>query len=160
LFGSAQTECLPNAEFIHRAESEGWLTLVDGSHSRMHVTSPRSPTVCCCYSPNRRIKFQGSFSNICRLGDRFWRSFNRILQPNGCLCEAACLISAFIRVQVPRRWTTKLLHISVAPSAWFEANFNAERQTHVLDSIIRSVHSQPTRRVPDRRIPENLTLSG
>jgi len=30
---------------------------------------------------------------------------------------------------------------SVAPSAWFEEQFNAEHQTQALDAIIRLLHS-------------------
>jgi hypothetical protein len=35
----------------------------------------------------------------------------------------------------------------VAPNAWFEEQFNAENQTRILDSILRSLHEEPLREI-------------
>ena len=42
---------------------------------------------------------------------------------------------------------------TVAPSPWFEEHFNVERQTQVLDTIIRSAHREQPRRAVTALIP-------
>jgi hypothetical protein len=46
--------------------------------------------------------------------------------------------------------------VAVAANSWFEEQFNAEKQTRVLDAIIRAVHQRPLQGTnPPSHIPKD-----
>jgi len=160
LIGPAQTECLPNAEVIHRAQSEGWLELVT-------KLIPKQDALQVAQTSNGLLLLQSRSTDQvpAKIFDylQIGRPILAVVQPNS---PAERLLE---RSGVPYRCVYPdssreaiddivagffdLPSEAVAPSPWFEANFNAELQTQALDSVICSLYSEQPSRALTAQLP-------
>jgi hypothetical protein len=89
---------------------------------------------------------------------------HRIRLPNACLSESAWLCccvypgSASEAIDDVVASFFDLPSTPMAPSAWFEEQFNAENQTRMLDAIIRSLHGSPMRDVSSQAESSSTSL--
>ena len=155
LIGTAQAACLPGSEFIQRAKSEGWLDVVTQQIPQREAThvSQTSNGLLLLQSQSADHVPAKIFEYL-----QIGRPILALVKPNspaerllegsgvpyrcvypGCTAEAVDeIVASFF----------DLPSTAVAPSPWFEEQFNAERQTRVLDLIIRSLHSEePSRKL-------------
>jgi len=160
LIGPAQTECLPNAEVIHRAQSEGWLELVT-------KLIPKQDALQVAQTSNGLLLMQSQSADHvpAKIFDclQIGRPILAVVQPNS---PAERLLE---RSGVPYRCVypdssreaiddivagfLDLPSEAVAPSPWFEANFNAALQTQALDSVICSLYSEQPSRALTAQLP-------
>jgi hypothetical protein len=149
LVGQTHTECLPGPEFIHRAKDGGWLDLVTERVPRqeaLHIAQTSDGLL--LMQSQSADHIPAKIFDYLRIG----RPILAFVQPNS---PAERVLE---RSGVPYRCVypcsrpeviddivadfLALPSAAVAPSSWFEENFNAERQTQELDFIIRSVQSE------------------
>jgi hypothetical protein len=149
LIGPAQTECLPGPGFLHRAKSEGWLDLVTECiphQEALDVAQTSSGLL--LLQPRSVSQVPGKLFEYLQIG----RPILAFIQPNS---PAERLLE---RSGVPYRCLYPgstpeaiddvvagffdLPTTPVAPNAWFEEQFNADRQTRILDSVIRTLHGE------------------
>jgi glycosyltransferase involved in cell wall biosynthesis len=154
LIGSAHSDCLPSPDFIRRGNAEGWLDVVTKRIPQQEALQvAQLSTGLLLLQPQSSTQVPGKLFEYLQIG----RPILAFIQPNS---PAERLLE---RSGVPYRCVYpgstpeamddavasffELPSTAVAPNLWFEENFNAERQTRVLDSIIRSVHgAQPSRK--------------
>jgi glycosyltransferase involved in cell wall biosynthesis len=152
LIGPAQTDCLPGPEFIHRAESEGWLELVTERIPQQEaLLAAQTSNGLLLLQPHSAVQVPAKLFEYLEIG----RPILAFVQPNS---PAERLLE---RSGVPYRRVypgsapaaiddivASFFHLpsmTVAPSPWFEEQFNVEHQTQTLDAIIRSLRSVPAR---------------
>ena len=160
LIGPVQPDSIPGPEFIHRAKTEGWLDLVTEQIPQSEARQiAQTSDGLLLLQPQSAVQVPGKLFEYLKIG----RPILAFVQPNS---PAERLLE---RSDVPYRCvypgnTPEAIDDAVAgffdlpstavnPSPWFEEHFNAERQTQVLDTIIRSVHSGQPRRALTSPIP-------
>jgi glycosyltransferase involved in cell wall biosynthesis len=149
LIGPAETEALPNQEFLDRSRAEGWLELVNKQiHQGEALKIARSSDRLLLIQPQSTTQVPGKLFEYLQIG----RPILAFIQPNSPserLLERSgvpyrCVYPGSSPVAIDDTVASffDLSSTAVAPSPWFEANFNAEHQTQMLDSIICSLHSE------------------
>jgi len=148
LIGPAQTECLPSPEFRERAKPEGWLDL-------MTERIPKIEARQIAQTSNALLLLQaGSADQVpAKLFEylQIGRPILAFLQPDSsterilerCGVPYRCVYPGSAP-EVADRIVANFFDLpasAVAPSPWFEEQFNAECQTRILDSIIRLVQN-------------------
>jgi hypothetical protein len=150
LIGPAETGALPNPQFLERALAAGWLELV-----RERI--PQLDALQIARSSDGLLLLQ--LQSDVHLPAKIFE-YLQIGRP----------ILAFIRRDSPAEWLLKRSGVpnrcvypdstpeltddtvagffdlpsnAIAPSSWFEQQFNVENQTRQLDAIIRSLHQEP-----------------
>jgi hypothetical protein len=153
LIGPVQSDCLPSPEFIDRAKAQGWLELVNNKIPHQQAIGvEQTSDALLLLQPHSMDQVPGKLFEYLQIG----RPILASVQPNSS-CER--LIE---RSGVPHRCVYPgstpeaiddivagffdLPSTAVTPSPWFEEQFNAEHQTRVLDSIIRSLQSEEPNR--------------
>jgi hypothetical protein len=150
LIGPAQTECLPGPEFIHRAKSRGWLDLVTEripQQEALHVTQTSNGLLLLQSRSTEQVPAK-TFEYL-----QIGRPILAYIQPNSPaerLLERSGVPYRCLYPGITPEATDDIVvgffdlpSTAVAPGAWFEGHFNADRQTRVLDSIIRSLRRCP-----------------
>jgi glycosyltransferase involved in cell wall biosynthesis len=149
LVGPAEPGTLPNEEFLGRARAEGWLDLVTEripQHEALQIA--RSSDCLLLLQPQSATQVPGKLFEYLQIG----RPILAFIQPNS---PAERLLE---RSGVPYRCVYPgtnpaaiddtvagffdLPSTAVAPSTWFEEQFNAENQTRMLVVLIRSLHNE------------------
>lgn len=159
LIGSAETGALPNQEFLDRARAAGWLDLVTERIPRREALQiARSSDGLLLLQPHSTTQVPGKLFEYLQIG----RPILAVIQPNSpseqllgrsgvryrCLYPGSSpgviddVVSGFF----------ELSSTAVAPSPWFEDQFNAENQTRQLDAIIRSLHKKQVRGANTSRV--------
>jgi glycosyltransferase involved in cell wall biosynthesis len=149
LIGPAESDCLPGADFSERARSEGWLDLVteripqgearqvaqssDGLLLMESESTSHIPAKIFEYLQIGRpiLAFTRPDSPAERLLKRSGVPF-RIVHPNATPETTDSIMAEFLSLPCT----------PVAANAWFEEEFNAEKQTLQLHGIIRSLHNR------------------
>ena len=162
LIGPAQAECLPPPEFIQSAQSEGWLDLAT---ERIPQQDARQVAKTCdgflLLQPGSADQVPAKIFEYLQIG----RPILAFVQPNSPTERVLERSGVPYRCVYPGSTPEAVDNIvgdffdlptsTVAPSPWFEEHFNAERQTQVLDTIIRSVHSERPRLELIAQIPHS-----
>jgi glycosyltransferase involved in cell wall biosynthesis len=152
LIGPAQAECLPDAEFLRRAQSEGWLELVTEQipHVAAREAQQGSDGLILLQSQSA-TQVPGKLFEYLQIGRpilaflRPGSPAERLLQQGG--IPYRCVYPDMSAEAVDNVLTDflDLPRAVTFPSRWFEENFSAQRQAEALDSIIRSLHHLPLR---------------
>jgi hypothetical protein len=152
LIGPSQTDCLPNAEFIHRAQSEGWLELVTN-------LIPQQDALQVARTSNGLLLIQSQSADhvpakifdCLQIGRPILACIQRNSPAERLLERSGVPYRCVYRGSTPEAIDDavagffELPSTAVAPNAWFEEQFNAEHQTQTLDAVIHSLHNVPAR---------------
>jgi hypothetical protein len=155
LIGSAQTECLPSPEFIHRAKTQGWLELVTETVPQREARQvARTSDGQLLLQPQSTTQVPGKLFEYLQIG----RPILAFIQANSPSERLLAQSGVPYRCVYPGSTAEEIDEVvaaffdlpstAVAPSPWFEEHFNAECQTRMLDTIIRSLQSEePSRKL-------------
>jgi hypothetical protein len=155
LIGPAEPACLPSAEFLHRARSEGWLDLVpERIPQRAARQAAQSSNGLLLMQSGSSVHIPAKIFEYLQIG----RPILAFIHPNSPaerLLERSGVPFRCVYAGTAPEATDNIVaeffdlpSTPVAPSSWFEEEFNAEKQTLQLDAIIRSLHNQPARDIP------------
>ncbi len=152
LIGPAETDALPNHEFLNGARAQGWLELVNElipqpealniartSHSLLLLQLRSSVHI-----PAKIFEYVQIGRPILAFVDQDSPS-ERLLERSGVPYRCVYPGSAPEAIDNVVAEFFSLASEPVAVSPWFEEHFNAEKQTRQLDAIIHSVHNEPVR---------------
>ena len=147
LVGSMESDCLPAPEFLKRAKAQGWLELIAHQvpHQKARLLAQTSDALL-LVQPHSSLQVPGKLFEYLRLG----RPILAYILPNtpiewilkqsgvtyGCVYAGSSAQDMDNAIE-------NFFHLKadVGPaSAWFEQNFNAKKQTQVLEMLIRSLH--------------------
>jgi hypothetical protein len=148
LIGSAEPVNLPNTEFLDRARAAGWLELVT-------ETIPKCEALQIARSSHGLLLIQLSTSfhvpakifEYLQIGRPILAFIQqnspseRLLERSGVPYRCVYQGSTTEAIDDAVAGFFDLPSTAVAPSSWFEREFNAENQTRILDGIIQSLHN-------------------
>jgi hypothetical protein len=149
LIGLAQTECLPSPEFIRRARSEGWLELVTEQVPRKIAReAAQTSTGLLLLQSQSSTQVPGKLFEYLQIGRPILAFIQpdspseRLLKQSG--VPYRCVYSGSAPGAIDDVVASFFdLPPTVVPAApWFEEQFNAEHQSRLLDSLIRSLHNE------------------
>jgi glycosyltransferase involved in cell wall biosynthesis len=150
MIGPAQPECLPGAEFLRRAQSQGWLELVTEQIPHVAAREAQQGSDGLVLLQSQSVtQVPGKLFEYLQIGRpilaflRPGSPAERLLQQGG--IPYRCVYPDMSNEVVSNVLTDFLAlpTVEAAPSRWFEENFSAQRQAEALDSIIRSLHPLP-----------------
>jgi glycosyltransferase involved in cell wall biosynthesis len=149
LVGFAEHGSLPQPEFLERASAAGWMDLRAARVPREEAeqTSLTSDGLL-LVQPHSAIQVPGKLFEYLQIGRPILAYIlpaspaERILEGGGVRYTAIYPGSSQATVEDRVEEFFKQPFETVAPSAWFEEQFNAERQTAALDRLIRTIHSR------------------
>jgi hypothetical protein len=165
LIGPAQPECMPSREFIGRATRAGWLELVNE-----RIPQADALQIACTSNALLLVQPRSTDQVPAKLFEylQIGRPILAFLEANSAterILERSGVPYLCVYPGSPREAVDRVVgdfldlpSLSVAPSPWFEEQFNAERQTRLLDSIIRWVHNkQPSPKLTAHILLGNTT---
>ena len=152
LIGPVQPDSIPGPEFIHRAKTEGWLDLVTEQMPQWEARQiAQTSDGLLLLQPQSAVQVPGKLFEYLKIG----RPILAFIQPNspaehllkGSGVPYRCVYpgSSPEAIDDAVAGFFDLPSTAVAPSPWFEEQFNAEHQTRMLDALIRSLDSNPMR---------------
>ena len=148
LIGTTSVRELPNHEFLDRAQSEGWLDLVtERIPQREALQIARSSDGLLLLQPQSTTQVPGKLFEYLQIGRPILAFVppdspsERLLQRSGVPYRSVYPVSTPEAIDDAVADFFDLPSAPVAPNAWFEEQFNAENQTRILDSILRSLHN-------------------
>jgi hypothetical protein len=152
LIGPAETDCLPGPEFIQRAQSEGWLQLVTEQIPQQDALQvAQTSNGLLLLQPQSAVQVPAKLFDYLQIGRPILACIQRnspaerLLERSGVPHRCVYPGSTPATIDDTVAGFFDLPSTAVAPSAWFEEQFNAEHQTQALDTIIRSLHRVPAR---------------
>lgn len=152
LIGSADARALPNQKFLGRAQAEGWLDLVaEQIPQREALQIARSSDGLLLLQPQSTTQVPGKLFEYLQIGRPILAFIQpnspaeRLLERSGVPYRCVYPGSAPGAIDETMAGFFDLPSTAVAPSAWFEEQFNAVHQTQTLDALIRSLHRVPVR---------------
>jgi len=148
LIGPAQTECLPSPEFLDRAKCEGWLDLITERIPKIEARQvAQTSNALLLLQAGSADQVPAKLFEYLQIG----RPILAFLQPNSSAERVLERSGVPYRCVYPGSTPEAVDHTvvdffelpssAVAPSPWFEEQFNAKHQTRILDSIIRLVQN-------------------
>jgi hypothetical protein len=149
LIGPVQTECLPDPEFIHRAKTQGWLELVAEQiplREARQVAQTSDGLV--LLQPNDPVAVPAKIFDYLQIGRPILAFIQpkspaeRVLEQSG--VPYRCIHPGSTPEAIDNAVISflDLPSTPVAPSPWFEEQFDAEYQTRMLDTVIRSLRKR------------------
>jgi glycosyltransferase involved in cell wall biosynthesis len=151
LIGTVEAGALPEPEFLERAQSQGWLDLRTEWIGRDEALDiERSSDGLLLLQPQSSTQVPGKLFEYLQIGRPILAFVQpnspskRLLERGGVAYRCVHPGSAPSEIDEAVAGFFELPSAPVAPSAWFEEQFNAESQTRVLDSLIRLVQSKRT----------------
>ena len=149
LIGPVQTECLPDPEFIHRAKTQGWLELVAEQiplREARQVAQTSDGLV--LLQPRDPVAVPAKIFDYLQIGRPILAFIQpkspaeRVLEQSG--VPYRCINPGSTPEAIDNAVISflDLPSTPVAPSPWFEEQFDAEYQTRMLDAVIRSLRKR------------------
>lgn len=150
LIGPVGQGCLPDAEFICRATNQGWLELLNEQipQSEARRVAQTSDGLL-LLQPQSTVQVPGKLFDYLQIG----RPILAFIQPNSpterILEKSGVAYRCVYPDSTPEMMDDvvasffDLASAPISPSPWFQAQFNAEYQTQILDDLIHSLHSKP-----------------
>jgi glycosyltransferase involved in cell wall biosynthesis len=148
LIGSAAPACLPAAEFVDHATTQGWLDLIPNAVPRDEaVAAMRGSDALLLLQPQSSLQVPGKLFEYLLTGHPILAFVPRgspvewILQNSG--VTYSCVHPEDSRAEMDQAvlafFQSDLR--PALPNAWFEEHFNAERQTEQLHQLITKLHT-------------------
>jgi hypothetical protein len=152
LIGPAEAGTIPNEEFLGHAQAEGWLDLVTERIPQCEALQiARSSDSLLLLQPHSTTQVPGKLFEYLQIG-RPILAFIQPDSPSEHLLERSgvpyrCVYPGCTPAAIDDTVAGffDLPSTAVAPSPWFEEQFNTEHQTQKLAALIRSLHSGPKR---------------
>ena len=149
LIGPMEREELPSQEFLDSARSHGWLELVAQKIPKLDALQiARSSDSLLLLQPQSSTQVPGKLFEYLQIGRPILAfvapnsASQQLLEQSGvpyrCVYPGTCpariddIVAEFFH----------LPSVAVAANSWFEEQLSAEKQTRVLDAIIRTVHQR------------------
>jgi glycosyltransferase involved in cell wall biosynthesis len=149
LRGPAQTNCLPNSEFILRARSQGWLDLgTEQIPQREASQLAQTSDGLLLLQPHTSLHVPAKIFEYLQIGRPILAFIQprspaeRLLEGSGVPYRCVYPGSTPEAIDDTVADFFGLPSTAVAPSPWFEEQFNAANQTRMLHGIIRSLHTR------------------
>ncbi len=150
LIGPGEPSCLPDAEFTCHATNQGWLELVNEQIPQCEARRvAQTSDGLLLLQPQSTVQVPGKLFDYLQIG----RPILAFIQPNSPAERILEKSGVAYRCVYPDSTPEMMDNIvagffdiqstSVSPSPWFQAQFNAEYQTQILDDLIHSLHSKP-----------------
>jgi glycosyltransferase involved in cell wall biosynthesis len=144
MIGTVEEGALPGPEFLARARNQGWLDLSTEWIERDEALDiERTSDGLLLLQPQSSTQVPGKLFEYIQIG-RPILAFVQRESPSQRLLEQSGVVHRCVHpgaspneIDEAIAGFFELPSTPVAPSAWFEEQFNAENQTRVLDSIIR-----------------------
>jgi hypothetical protein len=147
LVGSAHSDCIPDPEFIHRAKTQGWLDLVTETIPQREARQvARASDGLLLLQPQSSTQVPGKLFEYLQIGRPILAlvppdsACERLLERSGVAYRCVYPGSASEAIDAAVAGFFDLSATPVAPSPWFEEQFNAENQTRMLHGIILNLH--------------------
>jgi glycosyltransferase involved in cell wall biosynthesis len=152
LVGTVEAGALPDQAFLGRARQEGWLDLVTERIPRREALQiTRTSDSLLLLQPQSTTQAPGKLFEYLQIGRPILAFVppdspsERLLKQSGVPHRCVYPGSDVQVIDDALAAFFDLPSTAVAPSAWFEQEFNAENQVGALDAIIRSLHAEPAR---------------
>jgi hypothetical protein len=149
LIGPVDSEALPNQEFLGCARNDGWLELIAEKIPKSDARQiARSSDSLLLLQPQSSTQVPGKLFEYLQIGRPILAfippgsASQQLLEQSGVPYRCVYPGSSPAEVDEIVMEFFHLPSVAVAPNSWFEEQFNAEKQTRVLDTIIRTVHQQ------------------
>ena len=149
LIGPMEREELPSQEFLDSARSHGWLEIVAQKIPKLDALQiARCSDGLLLLQPQSSTQVPGKLFEYLQIG----RPILAFIAPNSASQQLLEQSGVPYRCVYPGTCPAKIddivtefFHLpsaAVAANSWFEEQFSAEKQTRVLDAIIRTVHQR------------------
>lgn len=152
LIGPTQDGTLPGQDFLRRAKAQGWLEIetsqIPQQRARLVV---RTSDCLLLLQPQSAVQVPGKLFEYLQIG-RPILAFVQHGSPSEMLLEQSgvphqCVYADGSEDEIDSA-VLRFFNLPFKPitrSPWFEHDFNVQRQTQILDTLIRSLHGQTAR---------------
>ena len=146
LVGPVESGALPKQEFLDRARDDGWLELITEKISKLEALQiARSSDSLLLLQPQSTTQVPGKLFEYLQIGRPILAfvppdsASQRLLERSGVPYRCVYPGSAPAAIDDALAEFFSLPPMAVAANSWFEEQFNVEKQTRILDAIIRSL---------------------
>jgi hypothetical protein len=146
LVGPMESGALPKQEFLDRARDDGWLELIAEKISKLEALQiARSSDSLLLLQPQSTTQVPGKLFEYLQIGRPILAfvppdsASQWLLQQSGVSYRCVYPGSAPAAIDDALAEFFSLPPMAVAANSWFEEHFNVEKQTRILDAIIRSL---------------------
>jgi len=152
LVGPVESRALPKQEFLDHARDDGWLELITEKISKLEALQiARSSDSLLLLQPQSTTQVPGKLFEYLQIGRPILAfvqpdsASQRLLEQSGVPYRCVYPGSAPAAIDDTVAEFFRLPSMAVAANSWFEEQFNVEKQTRMLDAIIRSLYGGPGR---------------
>jgi glycosyltransferase involved in cell wall biosynthesis len=147
LVGPMEHDCLPSSEFLTRAAAQGWLEVI--AHQVPHQEArhiAQNSDALLLVQPHSSVQVPGKLFEYLRLGRPILAyvlpgtSIENILRQSGVAYGCVYAGSSPQDMENAVESFFRLKANCKSPNDWFNQTFDAEKQTRMLDALIRSIH--------------------
>jgi glycosyltransferase involved in cell wall biosynthesis len=150
LVGSTDKRCIPGAEFLARAQAQGWLEIIRDQvpHHEARRMAQESDGLL-LVQPHTAVLVPGKLFEYLRLRRPILAfilpdtPIERILKQSGVKYGCIYAGNSFQEMDNAVESFFNLREEDSETNTWFEENFDAKKQTQVLDALICSIHGRP-----------------
>jgi glycosyltransferase involved in cell wall biosynthesis len=153
LIGPIQPGSVPGPEFLDRANEQGWLELVNKQIPQREARQIiQTSDGLLLLQPQSAVQVPAKLFEYLQIGRPILAFIQpdspveRLLKRSGVPYQCVYPGSTSETIDAAVTQFFDLPSTSVAPSPWFEEQFNAEHQARMLDALIRSLHGLSTSR--------------
>ena len=146
LVGPVESGALPKQEFLDRARDDGWIELITEKISKLEALQiARSSDSLLLLQPQSTTQVPGKLFEYLQIGRPILAfvppdsASQRLLEQSGVPYRCVYPGSAPAAIDDALAEFFSLPPMAVAANLWFEEQFNVEKQTRILDAIIRSL---------------------
>jgi glycosyltransferase involved in cell wall biosynthesis len=149
LVGSVLNESVPGTAFVQRAKTEGWLELNSARIPHKEaLTLAQTSDGLLLVQPHSKVQVPSKLFEYLQIGRPVLAfvppdtPIERILKQSGVPHRCVYAGSSIQEMDDTVEGFFTLKPTPVPANAWFEQNFDAERQTRSLEMLIRSIHKR------------------
>src|SRR5207244_13432968 len=144
---SIERDCLPNTRLLKRAKAQGWLELIAHQlpqQNARHIAQTSDALL--LVQPHSSVQVPGKLFEYLRLSRPILAyvlpgtSIENILRQSGVAYGCVYAGSSPQDMESAVESFFRLKANCKSPNDWFNQTFDAEKQTRMLDALIRSIH--------------------
>jgi glycosyltransferase involved in cell wall biosynthesis len=149
LVGSISKDCIPGVEFLARAQNQGWLEIIPDQvpHHEARRMAQESDGLL-LVQPHTAVLVPGKLFEYLRLRRPILAfilpgtPIERILKRSGATYRCVYAGNSFQEIDKAVESFFNRTEVVSETNIWFDENFDAKKQTQVLDALIRSIHGR------------------